>query len=115
MRDGDAAHKPIPGQARVIYQFRYHEDVSPGTVTYRDYNFKKPDQNLQAGADAELDTHLEDYDYPDRNDDPDLGKTRTQVHLEALQTLRKRGAGESDCVCCQPGYQFTLASYAWTH
>ncbi|MEJ2590095.1 MAG: hypothetical protein P8178_01625 [Candidatus Thiodiazotropha sp.] len=49
MSDGDVAHKPIPGQASVI--------------DHRDYNFKKTDLNLRTGYDAELDTHLELYDY----------------------------------------------------
>jgi hypothetical protein len=55
--DGDVAHKPIPGQARVI------DHRATDAVTYRDYNFKKTDLNLRTGYNAELDTHLELYDY----------------------------------------------------
>ena len=126
MCDAEAAYKPIPGKAAVIFhratgaapeqehifQYRYSQDVRPGAVTYRDYNFKKPALNLQSDAGAEVDTHLEVYDYPGNYDEPDLGQTRAQVRLEALQTLRKRGQGESDCVRFQPGYQFTLEEHA---
>jgi type VI secretion system secreted protein VgrG len=123
--DGASAFKPIPGKDAVIFhpstgavtteehifQYRYAEDVRPGAVTYRDYNFKKPDLNLQSAAGADVDTHLEVYDYPGHYDDPDLGKTRAQVRLEELQVMRKRGQGESDCVRFQPGFQFALEEH----
>ncbi|MEJ2691656.1 MAG: type VI secretion system tip protein VgrG [Candidatus Thiodiazotropha sp.] len=125
MSDGDSAFQPIPGEANVIFhsstgavtseehifKYRFTEDVRPGAVTYRDYNFKKPDLNLQTAAGGELDTHLEVYDYPGDYDQPDLGRVRAQVRLEALQVLRKRGQGESDCVRFLPGFQFILEEH----
>jgi type VI secretion system secreted protein VgrG len=125
MCDGASAYAPIPGIPRVIfhratgaapdeehiYQYRYSEAVRPGTVTFRDYNFKKPALNLQSGAGAEWDPHLEVYDYPGNYDDPNLGQTRAQVRLEGLQSLRQLGRGEGDSVRFQPGFKFTLASH----
>ena len=91
-----------------VYRYRYAEEVRPGAVRYRDYNFKKPDLNLQTEFEAEVDTNLEVYDYPGNYAAPELGKTRAQVRLEELQAVRKTGNGESDCVRLLPGFQFTL-------
>ncbi|MEJ2694268.1 MAG: type VI secretion system tip protein TssI/VgrG, partial [Candidatus Thiodiazotropha sp.] len=126
MCDGEVAFQPMPGEANLIYhpptgaapeqehifQYGYTQETRPGSVTYRDYNFKKPDLNLQTEADAEQETQLEFYDYPGRYDDSDLGQRRAQVRLEAARTMRRRGWGKSDCVRFQPGYRFTLEQHA---
>ena len=125
MSDGQAAFTPIAGEARVIFhpptgaapeqehifRYRHTQRVRPGSVTYRDYHFKKPDLNLQREADGERETQLELYDYPGRYDDPDVGQRRAQVRLEAEQAPRRQGRGESDCVRFQPGYRFTMAEH----
>jgi len=122
MADAISAFKSIAGNDTVIfhtptgmakteehvYRYRYAEEVRPGAVRYRDYNFKKPDLNLQSEFEAEVDTNLEVYDYPGNYTVPELGKTRAQVRLEELQAVRKTGNGESDCVRLLPGFQFTL-------
>ncbi len=89
-----------------IYRYRYTEEVRPGAVRYRDYNFKKPGLNLQSEFEADVSTELELYDYPGIYTAPELGATRAQVRLEELQVGRKTGRGESDCVRLIPGYRF---------
>jgi len=120
--DGASAFKPIAGNDTVIfhtptgmarteehvYRYRYAEEVRPGAVRYRDYNFKKPDLNLQSEFEAEVDTNLEVYDYPGNYAAPELGQTLAQVRLEEFQTVRKTGNGDSDCVRLLPGFKFTL-------
>ena len=120
--DGASAFNSITGNEAVIfrtsagvarneehvYRYRYSEEVRPGAVRYRDYNFKKPDLNLQTEFEADANTNLEVYDYPGNYVDTKIGKTRAQVRLEELQAVRKTGHGESDCVRLLPGFKFTL-------
>ncbi len=102
---------PPTGMAKTqehVYRYRYAEEVRPGAVRYRDYNFKKPGLNLQSEFEADVSTELEVYDYPGIYLAPELGTTRAKVRLEELQVGRKTGQGESDCPRFLPGFRFEL-------
>ncbi|HEX5753974.1 MAG TPA: type VI secretion system tip protein TssI/VgrG [Archangium sp.] len=128
MGDSPGACQPISGseqlsfrqsagmvpQAEHVLRFRFAEEIQPGQVSLRDFNFKKPnlpmDGNHQAGQDKELEV----YDYPGEYQDPGRGSsakgtTLAKIRLEELQASRKLGQGESDCERLQPGSFFTLA------
>jgi type VI secretion system secreted protein VgrG len=125
MADGAAAHAPIAEPASVIfhattgtvpteeyvYQYRYTEEVRPGAVVLRDFDFTKPSLTLQAEVQADKDTALECYDYPGVYVDPGRGAALAHLRLEAFQAPRKVGGGSSVCRRFVPGYRFKLAQH----
>lgn len=125
MADGASAHMPIAEQATVIFhpptgtipteeyifQYSYAEEVRPGAVVLRDFDFKKPSLNLQVDAQADSDTALEIYDYPGEYLVPDKGSHLARIQLEAFQVKRKVGRGKSVCRRFVPGYKFTLDTH----
>ncbi|MCP3869543.1 MAG: type VI secretion system tip protein VgrG [Gammaproteobacteria bacterium] len=94
-----------------IYHFSYIEQIRPGVATLRDYNFKKPTQNLESQKEADQDQFLEVYDYPGEYDDADVGTALAGVRLEEQRALRKMGRGESNCTRLIPGYTFTMEEH----
>lgn len=100
-----------------VHRFRFAEEIQPGTVSLRDFNFKKPDLSMQAQDKNEVDGDLEVYDYPGEYQDPGQGssakgKTLSKLRLEEWQAARKQGHGESDCERLCPGYLFTLSEHS---
>jgi type VI secretion system secreted protein VgrG len=131
MGDGASACEPIPGNEVLpfrrpsglvteqdhIQRFRFAEEIQPGTVSLRDFNFKKPDLSMQAQDKTQVDGDLEVYDYPGEYQDPGQGntakgKTLAKVRLEEWQAGRKLGHGEGDCERFCPGYLFTLSEHS---
>lgn len=122
MGDDPSAHAPVAEPATVIYhepigavpteeyvfEFRYAEEVRPGAVMLRDFDFKKPSLRLQADAQADKDAALEIYDYPGEYVTPEKGADLARVRLQEQQVPRKRGRGRSVCRRYIPGYRFTL-------
>ncbi|HVG58820.1 MAG TPA: type VI secretion system tip protein VgrG [Hyalangium sp.] len=96
-----------------IRRFHFTQEVRPGRTTLRDFNFKQPGMAMEAGAKAEEDSTLEQYDFPGEYQDPRQGsaargKTIARLRLEAWQATRRVGYGESDCERLVPGRTFTL-------
>lgn len=120
--DSASAHVPILDPATVIfheptravateeyvYQYRYAEEVRPGAVMLRDYDFKKPQLSLQVDSQSDKDTTLEIYDYPGEYEVPENGTSLARIRLEEFQTTRRAGKGKSVCRRFTPGYRFTL-------
>lgn len=133
MGDSAAACKPIPAGLRgetvmfrrntgavisedSVQRFRFAEEIQPGQVALRDFNFKKPTLPMDGKYQAEKDSDLEVYDYPGEYQKPGRGsaakgETISQIRLEEWQTVRTAGYGESDCERFTPGYMFTLAEH----
>jgi type VI secretion system secreted protein VgrG len=125
LADGPGAHSPIAGADTLAFRtplgamvkgehvsrFRYAEEVRPGKVTLRDYNFKKPSLSLEASTAGSNDTDLEIYDYPGEYEDPGTGGGLAKVRLEELQSVKKVAEGESACPRFVPGSLFTLADH----
>ena len=125
MADAASAYVPIAEPAKVlfhepigavpteeyVYQYRYAEEIRPGAVVLRDFDFAKPSLTLQAEAQADQDTTLEIYDYPGEYVVPERGNALAQVRLEAFQVPRKIGRGSSVCRRFLPGYRFTLTDH----
>ncbi len=122
MQDQSYAHPPIPSPETVIFHeisnyapdeeylffFNYAESIRSGKATLRDFNFKKPTMDMERDKEADKTPELEVYDYPGLYDDPGVGKSLASVRLEAFQTPRKQGSGESTSMRFIPGYRFTL-------
>ena len=130
MGDGSPACKPIPGGDTLpfyrpsglvpledhIRRFRFTEEIQPGRVSLRDFNFKKPELRMEAQDKAEVDEDLEVYDYPGEYQEPGRGSsakgmTLAKIRLQGWQAARRTGFGESDCERLVPGHLFTLAGH----
>jgi len=128
MGDADTVHTPIEApdtipfrdisgtvaEEEAIFTYRYSQEIRPGKFTYRDYNFEKPTVNLEKFKTATRDNALEVYDYPGGYLDPDIGGTVVQRRLEALQSRRVIGLGESLVRRLIPGYKFTMEEHPRT-
>jgi type VI secretion system secreted protein VgrG len=131
MGDSVSANQPIPGgellpfrrpagvvtEEEHVQRFRFAEEIQPGTVSLRDFNFKKPDLSLHADGKAPVDADLEVYDYPGEYQHPGegssaKGKRLAKLRLEEWQASRKVGQGESDCERFCPGSLFTLSEHS---
>ncbi|MCP3140663.1 type VI secretion system Vgr family protein [Pyxidicoccus xibeiensis] len=100
-----------------VERFRFTEEVQPGQVALRDFNFKRPNMSMEVKGTGAKDTDLEVYDYPGEyqlpgRGSPGKGATLAQVRMEEWQALRVEGHGESDCERFVPGGLFTLAGHA---
>lgn len=128
--DGAFAYQPIAAPATLgyhpsggvvvhsehVHRLRYTEEVRPGKVTLRDFNFKTPALSLEVSADAGDHTDREIYDYPGEYDLPRDGAERVKSRLEDLQAFRQHADGESNCARLAPGHTFSLNDHpreAW--
>jgi type VI secretion system secreted protein VgrG len=82
--------------------------TATGKVTFRDYNFEKPDLDLTSTASADKDADIEVYDYPGHYFEPKEGKRLAQVRLESLQAERVTLELESGCPRLVCGHWLTL-------
>jgi type VI secretion system secreted protein VgrG len=125
MADASSAHIPIEGDSKLlfhsatgeepelehVFKFRYAQEVRPGAVVLRDFDFKKPKLDLTANKSADRDTDLQIYDYPGSYVAPTDGTALIEVRLQELQASRKVGEGKSNCRRLIPGYKFTLEQH----
>jgi type VI secretion system secreted protein VgrG len=123
--DASSVHTPIAGDANLIfhaatgeepefehiYKYRYAQEVRPGGVVLRDFDFKKPKLDLTAHKTADRDTDLQIYDYPGEYVQPSDGTALSEVRLQELQASRKVGEGKSNCRRLLPGYKYTMEQH----
>lgn len=124
--DSSSVHEAITGEAEVpfrdntgalesgehISRLNYGEEVRPGKITMRDYNFTTPTVSLESSSSASLDDDLELYEYPGNYADGGAGGDMVSRRLEAHQTLRQSGVGNSCCPRLCPGHTFDLIDHA---
>ncbi|APR88052.1 Rhs element Vgr protein [Minicystis rosea] len=82
--------------------------TATGKVTFRDYDFERPELDLTATATADRDADLELYDYPGQYTEPKEGTRLAQVRLESLQAMRTTLELESGCPRLVAGRWLTL-------
>lgn len=123
--DTKSGSPPIEGDATVLFRaslgalakgehvhrFQYAEEMRPGAVTLRDYDFKKPTLLLESKSEAASFAELEIYDYPGSFAKPEAGASLARVRLEERQALRRTGEGEGACERFAAGHRFTLAEH----
>jgi type VI secretion system secreted protein VgrG len=128
--DGVAACLPISGDDEVpfrrpsglastedhIHRFRCAEELQPGQVSLRDFNFKRPTLSMHAENKAAKGMDLEVYDYPGEYQHPGQGSaakgaTIAALRLQAWQAARMTASGDSTCSRLLPGHLFTLAGH----
>jgi type VI secretion system secreted protein VgrG len=98
---------PVEG----VSLFRFAEEMRPGKVTMRDFNFSLPKLSLQVSAEAQRDKDLEIYDYPGEYTLPGEGTARAASRLEDWQVLRETGRGEGGCPRFASGHVFSLEEH----
>ena len=91
-----------------VYSLHYGEEVRPGMISTRDYNFKTPGVLLEAKSEAERDTDLELYGFPGNYLEIPPGTELAKRRLEAYQATLRTGRGESNCGRLAPGLKFSL-------
>ncbi len=125
MGDQTVAHKPIGGDNEVmfhisdsmvpeeetIFNYRYKQRISTGKVTLRDYNFKKPNLNLEVTEKDKDNQQLEHYEYPGEYIDKGEGQRRAKIRLNEKLVPRAVGEGQSFCPRLTPGYVFKLVNH----
>jgi type VI secretion system secreted protein VgrG len=109
--DDSTLSDPIDGEKKLIYRHGAGLDATDdsasvitqrhrtatGKITFRDYDFKKPQLDLTASASAALGVDLEIYDYPGHYIEPKEGQRLAQVRLESLQAETVAIEIESGC------------------
>jgi type VI secretion system secreted protein VgrG len=98
----------LDAQTEHVRSLHFGEEVRPGKVTMRDYNFKTPSLTLESSTSADVETELEIYDFPGSYADGGTGGQLAGHHLDALQARRRTGMGKGNCARMTPGYKFTL-------
>jgi len=94
-----------------IHAFDFSERLRPGKLSQKNFNFKTPSVDLATKHEAEIETDYEVYEYPGPYGETAKGDTMSQIRLEEIQALAKRGYGNSNCPRLQPGATFTLTDH----
>jgi type VI secretion system secreted protein VgrG len=129
MGDSPDAHVDIDGDATVLFRqpsqmveeeecvfdLRYGQQIRPGQVTLRDFNFTTPDlrlnQDKKEKSASGMESKLEVYDYPGLYEADGAGSAVVKNRLEAVQTRRLEAVGQSVCRRIVPGYMFKLEDF----
>jgi type VI secretion system secreted protein VgrG len=77
--------------------------VVTGKLVLRDYDFKRPQLDMTAEAESDVDTDLEIYDFPGLYVEPSEGKRLATVRLEAFQSERQTLSFDADCTRLECG------------
>ncbi len=123
--DNAEVHAPIAGEATLpfrpplgalsdaehVSRLHYSEEVRPGKMTLRDFDFKKPSLLLEGVSEGAIDTDLEVYDHPGDYEVPGDGTALAKIRLEEATAWKKRGDGDSACRRFVPGRKFTLSEH----
>jgi type VI secretion system secreted protein VgrG len=120
------AHAPLPNYARIphlptdklvvpdeeyIDFLHMVQEMEPGEVALRDFDFKRPKANLTALAIDDLPYPWGDreiFEWPGGYWEPRHGTQYASTRLEELQQPKERVTGQSTVRGMTPGYTFTL-------
>ncbi len=125
LADAPAAFAPIEGDSALLFRppagaivggdhvsdFRVAEDMRPGKVTVRDYNFQKPLLRVEGAHKGRLDDEIEVYDYPADEGTPEAAKGRAQVRQAGQESQRSTVLATSNAWRLAPGLTFKLSEH----
>lgn len=122
--DTEAFYREIAGQSSLafntnglnaekenVYAFDSSERLRPGKLSQKNYNFKRPSVDLSTEHKGENEKEYEVYEYPGPYGESGVGQKLSQIRLEEIKALAKRGNGSSCCPRLQPGATFTLTDH----
>lgn len=98
----------------VVTDLRMRQDVRPAKFTYRDYNFERPQQTLEAVSKGTIKVKYpayEVYDHPGKFLVRDEGEALARLRMQALETTYLLINGTSTCRPFMPGYTFELTGH----
>ncbi len=91
-----------------VYALFERREVRSGTVTLKDFDWKRPKLDLTEAAKAQDRADLELYDYPGGYSDPDDGKRLAKVRLEEEQVERETLDIEASCTHIAVGTKLSI-------
>ena len=129
--DDVSAHKPIEGASTVEYragddyeqrlsdcisEWASGQQIVPGVVSLRDFDFNTPNAKLEVRANANTDAKhnfksYELYDTPGHYAETQLGNARAQVRMEAEDARFDRRRGRASVRALETGRTFTLKEH----
>lgn len=122
--DSEAYYQEITGQSSLafnsnglvaekenVFAFNISERLRPGKLSQKNYNFKTPSVDLSTEHKVETEKDYEVYEYPGPYGETTPGQKLSQIRLEEIKTLGKKGHGSSCCPRFQPGATFTLMDH----
>ncbi|MDR6871067.1 type VI secretion system secreted protein VgrG [Bosea sp. BE125] len=130
LADQASSHKPIQGTETIPFlpldtnnrrevehlgHWMVERRFRTGKITFRDYNYEKPDADMQAEeqtSEAYQHSKLEVYDYPGRYLENGDGKTLAKVKLESEQASDRRRIASGDAATLYPGGLTTLQRHS---
>jgi type VI secretion system secreted protein VgrG len=95
-------------EAESISDFDVSHTLTTSKVEHKDFNYEKTPLELKGQKDSESDLSFEVYDYPGKFQFPEKGEQLANIHLEALNTFKEKGEGESICPRLMPGSIFSM-------
>ena len=125
LADSPAAHKPSDNYAEITYHapdrvvagrefitdWSVERRVQTGHYVHTDFDFTKPDTNLEARSAASV-THAGSafriFDYPGEYDTAGLGETLAKIRMEEMQAEHETAQGETDSRGVATGCKFKL-------
>lgn len=128
--DDTGAHKPVPGAARIafewreaeyrrktdhIFEWQSSERVTSGKVSLTDYDFEAPKSDLKVtkaipkGSHSHKDHEL--YDYPGPHRKTALGDKYARIRMEAEAARHATAAGVGNVRTMGVGMTFTLKEH----
>ena len=87
------------------------EEIHPGKVTLRDYNFEKPSLSLESQASGTTYDDLEVFEWPGGYLAPADGDRVAKLRVEERQAAVSTLDGEASCMRLAAGHRFTLDGY----
>lgn len=125
--DTKIAHAPAPGAKKLTYartsgletshagetvhDFGLRRTITPGKVTLKDYNYRKPGLDLTVEAALPVKGAGETYRFGGHYQTPDEGRKLAKLHTEVLQTASREAFGTSFVPWLRPGYTFEMGGH----
>ena len=94
-----------------VESFIYKQEITPGKVTLKDYDYETPDTDLQVEEEVDLDMPGEIYSYGAKYAEASQGKRIARVRAEEIACRQKVFRGMSDCSALTSGFTFTLEQH----
>ncbi|MGM0417349.1 MAG: type VI secretion system Vgr family protein [Thermodesulfobacteriota bacterium] len=95
----------------VIKSFSCRQQLIPGKVVLKDYNYEKPSLNIEASAETKSEGKGEVYLYGENFKTPEEGKILAEIRAEELKCREKTYHGESTIPYIKPGFKFNLNNH----
>jgi type VI secretion system secreted protein VgrG len=127
MADGNRTLDTVAGFERIVFdperrgaagnrlsEWSTTAEIRPGAVTLRDFDWKRPNADLEVRHSRPLGHALADgeiYEYPGHYADKTRGNDLARVHLEELQADFERYEGRGTAVGLAPGFLFSLTRH----